>query len=220
MSREPDASDLVSDVLTRLRATSHPPSRAEVGALVRGELAIGGFRKAAADWRRLASPVADAASGDLSNGRFLQVNPDTPFDWTIAPDAGGAVSLGAGDGGAQLRVVLMDRDPNAPFMSQLLALAPGAYRLSGTVRLAGVSAAQDDGLVWIVRCADTGEALGKTDSMRAGDSWSAFEAGFTVPQGRCAGQYLDLKRRGSLTGAADQSVVFFDHFAVTATAGP
>ena len=71
-----------------------------------------------------------------------------------------------------------------------LALAPGAYRLNGRVRVDGLRNAR--GLHWVLSC-NAGQRLAETARFTGTSPWRDFEAAFEVPAADCEGQLLQLR---------------------------
>jgi len=216
LGRRPGTRDLIAPTLIALRATRHPATEEEVGVLLSSEIDAGDYVRAFDDWRRLVPSARAASRPSLYNGRFRADAGEPPFNWKVARDAAGTVSLAASDDGAGLRAVPVDRDADSPLISELLVLPPGGYRLNGEVRVPGAPGMQSDGFVWSLRCAGSDRLIGQTETTRAGDRWAAFEATVVVPSTKCAGQWLDLLRRSSLSDAAIQTPVLFDRLTLAA----
>jgi hypothetical protein len=210
LGRRPGTRDLIAPTLIGLRATRHPATEEEVGVLLSSEIDAGDYVRAFDDWRRLMPSARAASRSSLYNGRFRADAGEPPFNWKVASDATGTVSLAASDDGAGLRAVPADRDADSPLISELLVLPPGGYRLMGEVRVPGAVGMQSDGFAWSLRCAGSDRVISQTETTRADDRWAPFEATFVVPSTQCAGQWLDLLRRSSLIDAATQTPVLFD----------
>lgn len=140
-------------------------------------------------------PEAAAQSiGNVYNGGFEWQPSGAGFDWRLERVAGARSRLAAvpGAGGQQaLQVQFEDRRTPFAHVRQLLALAPGTYRLQGRVRLDDLRS--ERGLVWTVTCAEGGAALAQTDAFRGRRNWSEFQAGFSVPANACGAQWLTLR---------------------------
>lgn len=210
LSRQSGARGLMVAALAALRDTHHPAATEEVAGVLRGEIDARDYARAFNDWRSLLPSARTASRSAIYNGRFVVGAGEVPFDWTIASDAAGVVSLGEGADGTGLRVVPLDRNAKSPLMSELLALPAGGYRLGGEVRIPGVTGSQSDGFAWSMRCAETGQIIGQTGTTRAGERWTAFNVLVSVPTERCSGQWLDLMRRATLDDTSTSAPVLYD----------
>ena len=216
LSQSPSTIEAPVRLLALLARTNAPPSDAEVGAVTQGLVASGDYARAFNDWVQLLPAARLAALGDIYNGHFTKDGGDVVFNWTVAPDAQGLASLGSGDDGTGLRVTPVDR--TSPFVRQLLVLPEGRYDLKGKVRVADATSAQDEGLVWSLRCAEGGAVLARSGPLKAADRWSGFSFGFVVPQSQCRGQWLELTRPGSLA-STDGAPVWFSDFSISPDPG-
>jgi len=215
LAAKPDGLEAVATVLTALRATPHPPTDAEVAGLLRGEIAAKDYGRAIDDWRSLSPAARGAPRSAVYNGRFRTGGSEAPFNWMIASDAAGVVSLAAGADGAGLRAVPTDSSGDAPLVAELMVLAPGSYSLSGQTRIPGAAFPRSAGFAWSMRCADTGQVIGQTGPVSATDRWSGFATAFTAPPGACAGQWLELRRLSSLSEDSSQAPALFDRMTVS-----
>ena len=216
LSQSPSTIEAPVRLLALLSHTTAPPSDDEVRAVTQGVIASGDYPRAFNCWVQLLPPKRLAALGDIYNGRFALDGGDVAFNWIVAPDAQGLASLGAGEDGSGLRVTPIDRA--TPFVRELLVLPPGRYALKGKVRVADATSPRDEGLVWTLRCAESGQVVARSDPFKAGDGWSGFSLGFVVPQGQCQGQWLELTRPASLA-STDGAPVWFNDFSIIPDTG-
>ena len=214
MTASPATADAVEPILDRLSGAKHPATEAEVAGVLMATIARGDYRRALATWRRLSPSGHAPEPGFLNDGRFRNDSGATPFAWTPAFDAGGAVILGGLADGTGLRVVLTDRSPGVPLLSQLLVAPPGDYVLAGNARSPGQARDRDVGLTWLLVCAATRQVLAETAAIDGGDRWRPFAVSFAVPGRGCEGQWLELHRRGTLTGLSGGASVWFDDLSV------
>jgi tetratricopeptide (TPR) repeat protein len=203
-------------LLALLEHTAAPPSDDEVRAVTQGLIALGDYPRAFNGWVQLLPAKRLGALGNIYNGRFASDGGDVAFNWTVAPDAQGLASLGAGEDGTGLRATPVDRA--APFVRELLVLPEGRYDLKGKVRVADATSPQDEGLVWSLRCAEGGQVVARSNPLKAADGWSSFSFGFVVPPSRCQGQWLELTRPGSLA-SSDGAPVWFNEFSISPHSG-
>ena len=218
LAAKPIGLKAVTELLTGLKSSRHPPTDAEAAALAEGEIAAGDYGRAYDDWRALSPWARGAAPSAVYNPRFRSGGGSARFNWTIDSDGAAVVSLAAGAGGVGLRAVPTDINDNTPLVSELLVLPPGRYRLSGLAHVRGAVSPRSTGFGWSVRCADNGQVIGQTGPISAGDRWTGFETTFTAPGGGCPGQWLDLKRLTSLNEDGAQAPAQFDRLSVSAVA--
>ena len=132
--------------------------------------------------------------GNLYNGGFEWPPGEGGFDWRTARTPGARISMapGAGVGGqAALRVAFADRRVPFSHVRQMMALPPGAYRLTGRAR--AESLRTERGLVWRVVCGMPPHApLAETEPLRGQTGWREFGVDFEVPAMGCGGQWLTL----------------------------
>ena len=216
LSQSPSTIEASVRLLALLGSTAAPPSDDEVRAVTQGLIASGDYPRAFNGWVQLLPAKRLVALGDIYNGRFAKDGGDVAFNWTVAPDAQGLASLGAGEDGTGLRVTPVDRA--TPFVRELLVLPEGHYDLKGKVRVADATSPQDEGLVWSLRCAEGGQVLARSDPLKAADGWSGFSVGFVVPQSQCQGQWLELTRPGSMA-STDGAPVWFSDFSISPNPG-
>ena len=216
LSQSPATIEAPVRLLALLTHTAAPPSDDEIRAVTQGLIASGDYPRAFNGWVQLLPANRLAALGDIYNGRFAKDGGDVAFNWTVAPDAQGLASLGAGEDGTGLRVTPIDRA--TPFVRELLVLPEGRYDLKGKVRVADATSPQDEGLVWSLRCAEGGQVVARSNPLKAADGWSGFSFGFVVPPSQCQGQWLELTRPGSLA-STDGAPVWFSDFSISPNSG-
>jgi len=144
-------------------------------------------------WAQSLSPAASQRIGNIYNGSFEREPSHSGFDWRFVQLPGAQMSraqvTGAKDHLA-LRVAFEDRRVPFKNVSQLLALAPGKYRLGGQVRLDDLRS--ERGLVWTLTCAEDQRPIGETEPMSGRREWTRFALDFEVPVAECGGQWLTL----------------------------
>lgn len=158
-----------------------------------------------------------AAIGNLFNGGFDWEPSNSGFGWRFGRVPGARIdraeTAGAGHSYA-LRVAFDDQRVPFSHVRQLLALAPGNYRLDGRARLDSLRT--ERGLVWTLACAESGHALASSDPFSGNSPWLPFHVDFTVPDGDCGGQWLQLRLPARIP--AEQrigGVAWFDDMAIT-----
>lgn len=145
-------------------------------------------------WAQSLSPEASQRIGNVYNGSFEREPSHSGFDWRFDRVPGAHMSraqvTGAKDHMA-LRVAFEDRRVPFKDVRQLLALAPGTYRLEGQARLDDLRS--ERGLVWTLTCAEDSRPIAETDPMSGRREWTRFSLDFEVPAEDCGGQWLTLR---------------------------
>jgi YD repeat-containing protein len=145
-------------------------------------------------WVESLSPEASKRIGNVYNGGFEFEPSQLGFDWRFGQVPGARVSraeVTGSEGQYALRVDFEDRRVPFRHVRQLLALAPGTYRLQGRVRTDDLRG--ERGLVWTLTCAENGRRIAETDPARGRHGWQGFERDFEVPPANCGGQWLTLR---------------------------
>ena len=145
-------------------------------------------------WVQSLDPAQRAHLDNVYNGDFREPVSNRGFDWRIGyvPGAELGVVPRSGTPGRALEVRFLDR--RAAFSGQvreLLALAPGHYRLSGLARLDDLR--NERGLQWTVSCAGGGRLIAQTARLRGSQPWRPFSTDLTVPASGCGAQWLALR---------------------------
>ncbi len=135
-----------------------------------------------------------ASLGLLNNGNFADDPGSHPFEWSLRPGQNTTVDflpLGDDDNGRALRFGFGLGRAQFPELSQLVLLAPGRYRLSGSFQglLRG-----NRGLRWQLRCMGAKTPLAETDMIYgAPGSWRVFTLDVEVPdEESCRAQRIRL----------------------------
>jgi tetratricopeptide (TPR) repeat protein len=192
-TKAPDA-QAVAPLFERLRKAPGGLAPAELSAWVDRLGREGAWGRAYLVWVSQLPPDRLVGLGNVFNGSFEWEPGEGGFDWRFGRIAGariGRLATEGADGRLALRVSFEDRRVPFSHVRQLLALAPGNYRLSGRARPDALRT--ERGLVWTVTCADGGQFLGETDPLRGNGAWRAFQADFAVPAEGCAAQWLVLR---------------------------
>jgi hypothetical protein len=119
------------------------------------------------------------------NGDFEQAFVRDGFDWETADAndhrSGARVALvGRKEHGQVLQVEFTGKAIRPPILRQDMRLLPGRYRLSGSMQSNDLRSEQ--GLAWVVNCAQDGRELGRTAGLKpTGRAWQAWEAEIVVP---------------------------------------
>lgn len=153
-------------------------------ALVTGLIGRHRYAEARAVWQRVYKIDTAAAAPAIFDAAFAPSPAAPPFAWTLTGS-----SLGAADiRGSGLALDYYGRD-SGELASQMLVLAPGAYRFAFTVD-PGKSDASSH-LLWTLTCVG-GDKPVMTAPINPGPSPRRLVATFTVPAG-CAAQQLAVR---------------------------
>ena len=155
------------------------------GIMLDGLVRQGQVRRAQQLWQRLVGVSGAAAL--LYDPRFEGRPGPMPFNWTLSSSGPGVAE--SAPGGA-LDVEYFGRE-SAPLASQLLALAPGRYRLA--MRVEGDAKGDGSRIEWQVACAPSGPPLGTTVLRDVSYNPRDLSLEFTVPASGCQGQWLRLQ---------------------------
>jgi len=179
-------------LLLALKATSHPPTSREVGAYLRILLDNKLYPLAHYSWLQFLSPDELTRTGLLNNGSFEAPPSGLPYDWTISSGDGATIEITPRDDRPGEHALAIELGPGrVKFQppSQLLALSPGRYTLTGMLRgnVRGRS-----GLIWTIGCPPNAKALAKTEPLLGERrQWARFSVAFEVPK-ECTAQSLEL----------------------------
>ena len=191
---QPIAANAAVDVLyAALRATPAGLDAGEWGAYLDRLLDQHRWLDAYLAWVHSLTPAQREHLDNVYNGDFRDPPSNRGFDWRIGYVAGAEVSVVPRTEfpGQALEVHFLDqRVPFAGQVAELLALAPGSYRLSGLARLDDLR--NERGLRWTLSCAGDGRLLGATARLRGSQPWRAFASDVTVPSSGCGAQWLRL----------------------------
>ena len=124
------------------------------------------------------SPIFDAG--------FTGQTATPPFSWTVSGNEVGAATIGKG-----VMAVEYYGRRSGDLASQLVVIAPGAYRLRVTVE--GLDSGDGSSLGWTLTCAGaTATPLLATPPVRIGPTPRTLIARFAVPATGCGAQWLRL----------------------------
>ena len=174
LSAEPANADLVLALAGSGATSADPAMKAWKERLLAGLIASGDYDRAHAVWRRMAG-VSGGQRALLFNPGFARLAAPPPFNWRLGSSAAGI----AEPAGGRLRILFYGRE-NASLASQLLLLAPGAYRFRAPVSGSLASGA----LSWKITCTNSRTELMRIDAEAAAGS-------FKVPR-NCPAQQIEL----------------------------
>lgn len=160
--------------------------------------------------------------GNVFNGDFEQPQAQRLFDWRLA--AGGEYREGFaasirnddanGTHGNVLSIRFNRRPLRLPIAQQFLALPPGRYTLTYSLRETGLNA--PGAVAWAIKCVPPSETptMSAATTRQGADGWSIRRHEISIPQA-CSGQVLDLEagtRLQMLQGL--QGTVMFDDISI------
>ena len=189
----PDAAALVP-LMERLRQQPGGLSEQELSAWIDRLGQTRNWGAAYLTWAQSLSAEQSGRIGNVFNGGFEAEPSGYGFDWRITRVPGARISIGHEEGAVDRSALRVDFEGRrVPFQNvrQLLALAPGAYRLSGRSKLNDLRNAR--GLVWSLTCAEDDRPIGATEAMTGHSRWREFQLEFEVPGQSCGGQWLVLR---------------------------
>lgn len=213
--QSPAGLDRAGGVYAALAATRAPPSVAEIGDYLRALAGSGRYDEAERQWRSLSPRTWSARRGGVSNGAFSGAPAPQPFGWTLGDGQSGSAAIeatGEPAHGDALHVIY-DGYSRSELASQVLLLAPGAWRVTVAMHSAGLDA-EASSLRWTVHCLGAGQAsVGPASSATGAGGWRVLSIDVALPPQGCAAQALRLEPgAGERSRAAD---VWFDDVAVT-----
>lgn len=156
--------------------------------------------------------------GFVFNGSFEFAPSGQGFDWrptrALERDSGHSVEMPQAQGVSgkrALRVSYNGKRQSGVPIAQYLALAPGAYGLSGLARPLSITAGR--GVEWTLRCVKAGtpsETIATSERFVGSGDWRHFAFEIKVPAG-CPGQVLQLEALATSDGYAYLSgSIWFD----------
>jgi hypothetical protein len=210
-------------LLLPLRTTAAPPASIEIVPYLSFLVAHKFYDLAYYAWLQFLPPGQLDHAGLLFNGSFETPPWGGPFDWTIMQGAGVTIDIvPRPDDGKQHALLVEFQHGRVEFNSvtQLVVMAPGAYRFTGRYKgeLAGPS-----GLKWRVTCAAGTAAQAGEGPMITGaaPAWTDFAFAFSVPEAGCGAQQvrLDLEARTASERLVTGQILF-DELEIRRSAGP
>jgi hypothetical protein len=168
-----------------------------------------------------ATPRLPKNIGHVFNGDFQNAPSNIPFDWKIEQggqfrDGFSARIVGDSDpANLALGVQFNGRPVRSVIAKQILALAPGNYRLNWSVR--EVSGPPDAYTSWQLSCAQGNRPieLANRNATPGQNAWLLYSATFSVGND-CQGQIISLERAKDRTTAHPTTLQYFDDVTITA----
>jgi hypothetical protein len=196
----------VDSLIAELARAGSPINPAERAIYLTRLVQVGQGAAAYGYWLREQRGAGAAPSAAPWDGGFEHVQAPgalvAPFEWRIAPEATGVVSVVPAAGGRQLSVSA-GRNFTGTLASQTLVLRPGRYRLTAQVGRDPEAA----GLHWTIRCLPDQTEL----ALDSGIGGPKFAAGtFDVPATGCNAQSLAIDVGLSGDGANNGDVTIDD----------
>lgn len=182
------------NLLLALKETPHPPTTSELREYLTFLLASRFFDLAYYTWLQFLPPDQLARAGLLFNGSFESRPSGLPFDWVFARERSSAAAIERRGDRSSDRALVIRLGPGraeVDYLSQVIRLQPGQYRVQGSV-MGNLQGAR--GMRWRVRCfGGQRQEIGES-AMLIGRiaSWTEFSFDVTVPSVACAAQELRL----------------------------
>jgi len=182
------------DLYLSLKETPHPPSVRELqqylAFLIRGQF----FELAYYTWLQFLPPEQLAQTGLIFNGGFEKRPSGLQFDWVFARERSSGASIERRGDRASERTLVVRLGPGraeVDYISQLIRLQPGRYRIQGST-MGNVEGGR--GMSWRVRCLGAQRQQIGESEMLVGriPKWTEFSFDVNVPSAGCAAQELRL----------------------------
>jgi hypothetical protein len=194
--------ELLHWLLNSLRASPHPPTPAEAGAIAHGFVSRENWRGARDVWKLL--DQKDAAL--LYDGDFEQPPREPPFGWQFVDSDGSVGSVETLPAGGHGLFAEFPLGRATQLAQQLLVLDPGRYRFTGRIKIEKPPAG---GIFrWTITCAGARAPLLSSDFGQQMD-WRRFQVDFEAPPSDCPVQWLQLSATGG-EGYSPASAMFDD----------
>jgi tetratricopeptide (TPR) repeat protein len=157
--------------------------------VIQSEAAEGRYREARTTWVNALPAAERAANNLLADGSFRRLRAPEPFNWSFADSRSGRAEIARGDRGNYLDVAYFGGS-DLVLAEQMLALAPGRYRLAIEAR--SETGVKTTHLYWKLACAPSGASITAIDLASVKSDFGVFSALLDVPQNACSGQKLSL----------------------------
>ncbi len=182
-------------LLLALNDSPVPPTAKEISAYLTFLIQHKLYAFAYEVWLQFLTPEEQQNAGFLFNGDFKTAPSGAPFDWIFQTrgDVSATIAHEVDVGKSALQIVMGPGRTEALDVSQIVALAPGAYRFKGLLRGDIIG---PRGLRWTASCmeaAANSPPLGESP-MALGDfpEWKPVEFAFAVPETGCSAQRIKL----------------------------
>ncbi|WP_155931243.1 MULTISPECIES: hypothetical protein [Methylosinus] len=184
-------SDVLARLYEQLRQSAAPPTDAEMSPYLAQLVHAGHIEDAYLAWLGHLPEQRLSKVGAFYNGGFEHPMSDLPFDWRFIPVAGASMEIASRERERVLVVRFYGARVAFRHVVHLLALAPGTYEFSGSVKLLNLE--NERGLRWKIVCSDSSEPLATTELLTGTTPWLSLRARFTIAAEGCAGQWLVLE---------------------------
>ena len=174
-----------------------PPPRGgtETDLLINRQIKDGRWGTAYVNWAGTLSKSERTVLGNVYDGGFIFHPSNKGFAWQLPDQGTGYDVLIAPRTQFSLNNVMQITFNGLPLnyqpVKQQLILAPGHYRLTGMGQAGAMTS--DDGLQWVVACAEgQQQVLVKSQAFTGDMPWAQFQMEFDVPDSDCGAQWLRL----------------------------
>lgn len=177
----------------------------------------GQWEEAYFTWLNALDKTSLQALGNLFNGRFELPLSNEGFGWRFSQPRGVEIKTASTygmEGEQALQIAFFGQRVRFQHLSQPLLLAPGAYELTGKVRLDNLETAK--GLQWKVYClAPIQQEVAASGRFVGASLWRPFDLYFEVPKENCTVQLLRLELLGRAPADFEvQGSAWFDALAI------
>ncbi len=191
----------------------------EADLLVQRQIKDGRWAQAYAAWANTLSKTEQTVLGNVYDGGFTFPPSNKGFAWQIPNRGTGYDVLVAPRTRFTTDNVMQIRFNGLPLnyqpIKQLLVLGSGHYRLTGMGQAGAMTS--DDGLQWVVACAEgQSQVLAKSQPFTGDMAWNSFDVEFDVPDTDCEAQWLRLDLgTGIFRGQPLEGAAIFDNLEIT-----
>jgi tetratricopeptide (TPR) repeat protein len=145
-------------------------------------------------WLELLSPDELLKVQNVFDPGFTQEPKTMFFDWNLAVRKSARIQImnrPGKSGDTMLSMDFYDDREGGPYVYQYLQLSEGRYELTFESQIDSMQ--NEKGLVWRVRCLETGLEIAKTSAIREKGPWEKLGIEFSVPAADCSSQSLALE---------------------------
>lgn len=209
--KAPENAPLIASLAIALETTPAPFDAAELEQLYNTWISEGRLDGLRLIRERLGRPPL---TPPLVNGDFSDAPHAPPFTWVMGVGPGIQAEITEDDLNTRETSLRVQYDGygSSNLARQFLLLRPGAYALTGAVRVE--TAPEPSRMVWVLSCTQTGAEIGRyVPVAQDPGKWTPFALRFVVPAEGCAAQWLRLEPRPELRRST--VVVWFDRFRIT-----
>jgi hypothetical protein len=167
-------------------------------------------------WLDLQTPEELLKVQNVFDPGFTQDPKNLGFGWNAPVRKSARVQAVGRPGQSTDRVMSLDfsGDRNGgPYLYQYIQLSPGRFILSFDAQVESIK--NEQGLVWALRCLQTGAEIAKSSPIKDKGPWENRSLEFEVPAEQCGTQLLALENRSA--ASLDQEIsgrLFFDNVSI------